>query len=155
MATLTLIIGLPGAGKTTYARRLEEERRAVRFTPDDWMQALFNTNEVDGRRWVLESELLWGVAARVLALGGNAILDYGCWAEEERELFRTRACDLKATTEIALLDPPFEVLWERIDNRNANLPPGTFHITRDELEEYSKLFQRPTEEELRRWDSRL
>jgi hypothetical protein len=47
------------------------------------------------------------------------------------------------------------VLWERIDNRNANLPPGTFRITRDELQEYSKLFQRPTEEELQRWDSRL
>jgi predicted kinase len=62
---------------------------------------------------------------------------------------------LKATTEIVLLDPPFEVLWERIDNRNANLPPGTFRITRDELEEYSKLFQRPTEEELQRWDRRL
>jgi predicted kinase len=62
---------------------------------------------------------------------------------------------LKATTEIVLLDPPFEVLWERIDNRNANLPPGTFRITRDELQEYSTLFQRPTEEELQRWDRRL
>lgn len=126
----------------------------MRFTPDEWMDALFHTNEVDGRRWVLESELLWGVAARVLALGGNAILDYGCWSEEERELFRTRARELGATTEIVLLDPPLEVLWERVDKRNADLPPGTFRITRDELKEYSGLFQRPTDDELARWDRR-
>ncbi|MEU4192581.1 ATP-binding protein [Kribbella sp. NPDC026611] len=155
MATLTLTVGLPGSGKTSYARRLEEERGAVRLTPDVWMEALFNTNEVDGRRWVLESELLWGVAARVLTLGVDAILDYGCWSEEERELFRTRARDLGAQTEIVFLDPPFEVLWDRISRRNDNLPPGTFRITRDELMEYSARFYRPTEAELQRWDRRL
>jgi predicted kinase len=39
-ATLVLIVGLPGAGKTTLARRLEVERAALRFTPDEWMKAM-------------------------------------------------------------------------------------------------------------------
>ncbi|MGW7684975.1 AAA family ATPase [Kribbella sp. NPDC054772] len=152
MAVLVLVVGLPGAGKTSCSRRLEEERGALRLTPDAWMQALFNTNEVDGRRWVLESEMLWGVAARVLVLGVDVILDYGCWSMEERDLFRTQAAELGATTEIVLLNPPFNVLWERVEKRNANLPPATFRITREELREYETKFEVPTADELSRWD---
>jgi hypothetical protein len=39
--TLFLIVGLPGAGKTTRARELENVHRALRFTPDEWMISLF------------------------------------------------------------------------------------------------------------------
>jgi len=40
-ATLYLLVGLPGAGKTTKARRLEVEVPALRFTPDEWLKILF------------------------------------------------------------------------------------------------------------------
>ena len=40
MATLILICGLPGAGKTTLARRLETERHSVRLCPDEWLVSL-------------------------------------------------------------------------------------------------------------------
>jgi predicted kinase len=152
MAVMVLIVGLPGAGKTSLARRLEEERQAIRLTPDEWMDALFHTNEVDGRRWVLESEMLWGVAARALQLGVDVILDYGCWSEEERDLFRTRAQQLGASAEIVVLDLPVKVLWERIEKRNANLPAGTFRISREELYEWSTKFEVPTVDEVQRWD---
>ena len=155
MAGMVLIVGLPGAGKTSLARRLEEERKALRLTPDEWMDALFNTNEFDGRRWVLESQLFWGVAARALELEVNVILDYGCWSEEERDLFRTRAQQLGASAEIVVLDLPIEVLWGRIERRNANLPPGTFSISREELVEWSTRFELPTADELQRWDRHL
>lgn len=152
---MVLIVGLPGAGKTSWARRIEEDRKALRFTPDEWMDALFNTNEVDGRRWVLESELLWGVAARALTLEVDVILDYGCWSAEERDLFRTRAQALGASAEIVVLDLPFEVLWERLERRNANLPPATFRASREELTEWSARFEVPTADELQRWDRQL
>src|SRR4051794_11531693 len=152
---MVLVVGLPGAGKTSWARRLEAERGAVRFTPDEWMEALFNTNEVDGRRWVLESEMLWGVAARALELGVDVILDYGCWSEEERDLFRTRAQQLGASAEIVVLDLPLQVLWERLEHRNENLPDATFPVTRKELEEWNSKFEVPTADEVQRWDHHL
>lgn len=152
MPTLTLLIGLPGSGKTTLARQLEADRPAIRLTPDEWMQPLFNTNEHEGKRWVLESELLWGIAARALALGVNVVLDYGCWSEEERELFRTRAQDLGAQTELIVLQAPFDVLWERLNARNTAAPAGTFHITHADLTSYDALFQRPSPAELARYD---
>jgi predicted kinase len=152
---MVLIVGLPGAGKTSWARRLEEERKAIRLTPDEWMDALFHTNEVNGRRWVLESEMLWGVAARALGLGVDVILDYGCWSEEERDLFRTRSQQLGASAEIVVLDLPLQVLWERLEKRNANLPAATFRVSREDLGEWSTKFERPTAEELQRWDRNL
>jgi predicted kinase len=155
VAVMVLIVGLPGAGKTSWARRLEEERKAIRLTPDEWMDALFNASEVDGRRWVLESEMLWGVAARALELGVDVILDYGCWSEEERDLFRTRAQQLGASAEIVVLDLPLQGLWERLEQRNENLPDATFPVTREELEEWNSMFEVPTADEVRRWDHHL
>src|SRR6266498_2764371 len=137
-AVMVLIVGLPGAGKTTLARRLEGEREGIRFTPDEWMEPLF-----------------WGVAGRALALGVNVILDYGCWSETERDLFRTRAHELGARAEIVVLDPPLEVLWERLAARNAALPAGTFHISREELHEYNSKYHAPDAAELARWDRSL
>lgn len=155
MAVMVLIVGLPGAGKTSWVRRLEDEHKGVRLTSDEWMQALFDTFEVDGRRWVLESELLWGIAARALELGVDAILDYGCWSEEERELFRTQAQQAGASAEIVVLDLPLDALWERLERRNADLPPAMFPVSREELREWSASFQVPTAEELQRWDRHL
>ena len=155
MATMTLLIGLPGAGKTTLAKQVETERSALRLTPDEWMGPLFGAGEHEGKRWVLESELLWGVAARALTLGVDVILDYGCWSEEERELFRTRTQCLGARAEMVVLQPPFDLLWERLNARNAAAPSGVFTITRTELASYDELFQRPGPDELARYDHHL
>ncbi|MFG1819572.1 AAA family ATPase [Kribbella sp. NPDC049174] len=152
---MVLIVGLPGAGKTTLARQLEEERAGIRFTPDEWMEPLFGRSEDGGRRWVLESQLLWGVAARALTLGVNVILDYGCWSETERDMFRNRAHELGARAEIVVLNPPFEVLWERLAARNAALPEGTFRISREELEEFNSNYHAPDAAELARWDHQV
>ncbi|WP_148256721.1 AAA family ATPase [Kribbella flavida] len=149
---MTLLIGLPGSGKTTLARRLETERNALRLTPDEWMSALFGAGEHNGKRWVLESQLLWSVAARALTLQTNVILDYGCWSREERELFRRRSTDLGARTELIVLDPPLDVLWLRLSARNELAPAATFRITRDELTAYDGSFERPAPEELTAYD---
>ena len=40
MATLFMLMGLPGSGKTTLARRLERERPALVLSPDVWMSRI-------------------------------------------------------------------------------------------------------------------
>ncbi|WP_245789844.1 AAA family ATPase [Streptosporangium canum] len=54
VTTLFLTVGLPGAGKTTRARQLAKEHKALRLTPDEWMIPLFGEPEADGKRDVLE-----------------------------------------------------------------------------------------------------
>jgi predicted kinase len=41
MPTTHLIHGYVGAGKTTFARRLEQELPAIRFSHDEWMTRLY------------------------------------------------------------------------------------------------------------------
>jgi predicted kinase len=40
MATLHLICGMAGAGKTTLARQLQADTGALRLRPDEWIEAL-------------------------------------------------------------------------------------------------------------------
>jgi predicted kinase len=55
MAKVFLVVGLPGSGKSTRARRLAIEHHALRLTPDDWMIPLFGEPAGDGKRDVLEA----------------------------------------------------------------------------------------------------
>ena len=72
MATLHLMVGLPCSGKTTLAKQLEQERSALRLTPDEWQVALFGQDaeepEHDARHSLIEA-MLWNIASRALELG--------------------------------------------------------------------------------------
>ena len=151
MATLFLMCGLPGSGKTTLARQIERERRALRLTPDEWIVRLFGTGltppALDWCRDPVEA-LQWEVAERVLLLGLNVILDFGFWSLEEREGFRSRAAALGARSELHFLDVPQPVLSARLAARNADLPPGTFRVTEAQLDFWWGLFEPPAPDEL-------
>src|SRR5690242_5394045 len=121
MATLHLMVGLPCAGKTTLAQRLEHELPALRLTLDEWHIHLYGQDaedpEHDARHSLIEA-MLWKVASRALALGTNVILDFGFWAREEREDYRSRAKQLGASSEVHFLDVPPEELLRRLLHRN-------------------------------------
>ena len=151
MATLLLMCGLPCAGKTTLARRLEQERGALRLTPDEWIVKLFGANltlpTLDWCRDPVEA-VQWGVAERALRLGVSVVLDFGFWSRTERDDFRARAAALGADFEIHFLDTPREVLSARLAARNAQLPPYTFHVTEAQLDSWWRIFEPPTPDEL-------
>ena len=151
IATLHLIVGLPCSGKTTLARKLEKKYSALRLTPDEWHIPLFgddmNDKDHDARHELVES-LLWDLAAKVLVLGVDVILDFGFWGRSERDDFRSRAAKLGVDFKIHFLDVPEEMLLERLAARNAQLPQGTFRIPETKLKEWILLFEPPSQEEL-------
>jgi hypothetical protein len=67
---LIIVCGLPGAGKTTHAKRLEETLGAVRFCPDEWMAALALDLYDEARRAKIES-LQWKLSRDLLVRGGH------------------------------------------------------------------------------------
>ena len=147
VATLFLMVGLPGAGKTTLARKIEHERSALRLTPDEWMGALSFDPYDEAKRAAVEA-LQWIVAARALELGVDVILDFGFWGRSERDDFRARASSLGAGTEVRFLDVPRSELVSRLSARNAKLPPDTFHVDEAQLDSYFDSFEAPTPDEL-------
>ncbi len=158
MATLHLIVGLPCSGKTTLARQLETRYSALRLTTDEWHIRLFGHDywdnmtpseeaEHDSRHATVEA-IMWDVAARVLVLGVDVILDFGCWVRSQRDEFRSRARNLGAEFKIHYVGAPEEVLIERLQARNALHAEGTFFIPEAKLREWVKIFEPPSPEEL-------
>ena len=150
--TLFVMVGLPASGKTTLAKRLEHEHDALRLTKDDWMMPLFGWGEYQDKREVVEA-LLWGIGARALQLGVDVVLDYGLWAQEEREQYRDRALALGARVDFRFLDVPEEELVRRMEARNRRRDPNDVPITVGQLREYLPRFERPTDDELAGWSA--
>jgi predicted kinase len=146
-ATLFVMVGLPASGKTTRAKKIEQERRALRLTPDEWMIPLFDDNDGEGKRNVIEGRFIW-LALRALSNGMDVILDFGVWAKVERSALRALAAETGASCELVYLEIDESEQRRRRDRRNANQPGLTFDITDEELANYRRRFETPDATEL-------
>jgi predicted kinase len=147
---LIVVCGLPGSGKTTLARALESKLSAIRFSPDDWMDALsINLHREDLREKI--EALQWKFAQELLALGVTVIIEWGTWARCERDTLRLGARALGAAVELHYLTAPVDVLFERVQRRGMEDPP----IERDALSRWVEIFQAPTVEEMALFDEPL
>lgn len=151
MPTLYLICGLPGAGKTTLAKEIEQSKSALRLCPDEWISEILQDSsdetELDRLRDPVEA-IQWRVAKRALKLGVDVILENGFWSRAERDFVRSEAEALGARVELHYLDVPRDELWTRLSRRNDSLPPNTFVVTEPQLDLWMSWFEPPTADEL-------
>jgi hypothetical protein len=146
---IILLCGLPGAGKSTLARRLAAELPGVRLCPDEWLAELgFNVFD-EAARGRVEARLCRH-AEDLAALGVPAIMENGFWTRRERDVLRDRARDRGLRIELRHLDLPSIELHRRVALRNAD--PGAPQITPEMLTEYQAAFEPPTPEELALYD---
>jgi predicted kinase len=146
-ATMLLMVGLPGAGKTTRAKELAAAHRALRLTPDEWMIPLFGEPLADGKRFVLEG-LLISVALQALRLGTSVVLDYGLWGRDERSALRWLARSAGAACQVIYLPVDKDVQLARIAYRQVAAPNQTFPMSEAEVDQWRGQFQVPDAAEL-------
>lgn len=149
-ARLIIVCGLPGSGKTTLAKALESSLRAIRFSPDEWLEALSLDVYDEQRRGKIEA-LQWKLCQELLARGHIAIIEWGTWGRSERDALRLGARALGAAVELHYLSAPADVLFSRIQCRDAENPA----IERDALSRWCEIFQVPTPEEIALFDEPL
>jgi predicted kinase len=125
-----LLHGFLGVGKTTFAKRLEREERAVRFTHDEWMSRLYGSDppaadfqDLAGR----VSMTMEGVWGRCLELGTSVVLDFGFWSRAERAHVRSLVWEHGGEAVLYRLSCPPDVAMTRIEMRNGL--PGNLYIT--------------------------
>jgi predicted kinase len=156
MPTLYLTCGLPGSGKTSLAKIIEQEISALRLTGDEWMHRLYpgtSTPEAElGPYRSRVEQLQWQIALQVLRLDRSVVVDWGVWSRAERDACREEARSTGARVILCFLDVPLEELWDRIAHRNTVLPADTYEISRTDLLRWSELFEPPTTEELALYD---
>src|SRR3954469_2458027 len=125
-ATLHVIFGPCGAGKTTYAHALARREGAVAFVLDEWGARLFGP-DVSGPLdfgWMLErlgrcQALIWSTATAVLAAGTSVVLDIGAMRRADRERIRQIAEGAGVRPKWHFVDAPQEVRRARVAGRNA------------------------------------
>ena len=146
-ATLFLIVGLPGAGKTERAKALAAEHAALRLTPDAWMIPMFGDPQPPGKRDVLEGRLIW-VALEALRLGTDVVLDFGLWSRDERSSLRWLARSVGASSRMVYLPVDRATQIERIERRWSQTPHDTFTITEADIDRWRSQFEPPDPAEL-------
>jgi len=148
---LILMCGLPGSGKTTRALALAANLRAIRFCPDDCMEA--SGFHLDDEKTRDRLELMqWDQAQQLLVLGANLIIENGFWGRPQRDETRLRARELGVAVHLDYEPIGLDELWARLRQRNDDLPPNTVTVTWEQLVEWERLFHPPSDAELALFD---
>jgi predicted kinase len=129
MATLHLIHGTIGTGKTTFARRLAQERGAVLFCLDRWLVGLYGSDtSVEPDRLLRVETLIAECCEAILRAGVDVVYDHGFWSRAKRDAARHLADRVGATAELYWVTCPEEVAFQRVLCRNQRLDGETFSI---------------------------
>jgi len=140
-----LIVGLPCAGKTTFAKRLADQTGAMRLTPDDWHARLFGNDTTDpghDQRHDRIEQIMWDLAQTLVARRIDVILDFGFWTPAEREQVARRTTAMGGSPSWHYLDVSPEVLRARSSKRNAD-PAYTMKIPMTMMDQWIASFQPP------------
>lgn len=152
MAKVYLPIGKIAAGKTAWAREREARGECLVLSCDDLLLTLF-----DGclREKHAETEqrclsYLFDAAARLVALGLDAVVDSGFWTAQSRAFARAYFSARGAETVFVYFDVPFSVRLERLHQRNVDLSKSErreFLIDDEALARFDSKFEQPSCEE--------
>jgi predicted kinase len=157
MATIHMVFGPVGAGKTTYALKLSREIHAVFLCLDDWMATLFakDAPTPPSLEWALERTArceaqIWKVCRQLLALDQDVIVEVGFYRRSERDRFRKMAREAAVPVQPHYITADRATRLERVRARNRDKTP-TFTIEVDDstFEWAEGWFELPDEDELR------
>ena len=145
-----IIVGFIGSGKTTFARKLEKETGAIRFTKDEWMVRVFGNTppkdkfeEYDTKMASLATDMV----LKCLKAGIDVIIDEGFWIKEHRDAIKEKVKKVGGIPKLYYIETPFEIMKARTLNRSENPPDDSFTIDEEAFDTYWKLFRPPGEDE--------
>src|SRR5919202_221440 len=132
-----LICGFIGAGKSTFAKNLEEKTGAVRITKDEWsIRLIGNDSTINGyTEWDSKiTGLSRDVAFYLAKKGIDVIMDEGFWEKETRDEMRRIIDAIGANAVMYYVETPIETIRERVEERNNNITKDSFKISREMLD---------------------
>ena len=149
-ATVYILCGFIGSGKTTFAKKLEKETGAVRITKDEWLIDLFGHDPSIPKYAEYDQiicEISRGMAFQFAKKGIDVIIDEGFWTKEQRNEMRKKIQSIGAKAILYYLNTPIEIIRKRMLKRNKKLTKDSFKISSEMFDNYLKQWQPLSEDE--------
>ncbi|MBQ7633478.1 MAG: AAA family ATPase [Alphaproteobacteria bacterium] len=143
MATIHLMVGFMGFGKTTLAKQLAETIPAVRLTHDDLMVKLYGRNMPYTEfhlNYDKVDEILWNLAEQIIKTGTDVIMDYGFWSHSDRDKAYQKAKKITDNILFHYVYCDMSIAKKRILARSAQ-NPDELYIREDEFDILAKKFE--------------
>ena len=152
MAKVIMTCGKICCGKSTYARKLQENRNAVVLSIDDITLALFpeGAGEMHDTYVLRAEQYLLSLSLQILENGVDVILDWGLWTRAQRERLRAFYTGHGVENEIHYLRLSPEEWERRIRKRNAEQnkeEPQSYYVDEGLLRKVDSLFEEPSDTE--------
>ncbi len=144
MATIYIMHGFIGYGKTTVAKKLAIETGAVRFNHDDWMIDLYGTNPPKEHfesycKTIINK--ITELTEEFIKREQDVILDFGCWSRKDRDKYRNNAEALGAKLVLYSIGCDLETAKERVRKRTDEMPEGALFIDDNAMDELWQHFK--------------
>lgn len=147
--TVYLMLGLPGSGKTTFSKKLQQELNIPRLSLDEEYSKL--GGDLASPKWdkeieVKANEIIKSQMKERVGCAESVILDFCPWRKEERDKYREYINFIGAVDYVYYLNVPIEELKQRLEVRNSNSSNDTHVVTPDMLDAFTARFDPPHEE---------
>lgn len=147
MTDVILLCGVAGAGKTTYARRLEAGG-LVRVSYDEEMWRLgFVSTDVPPDALAEADRRVRERIRSSIAAGRPVVLDASLSTRAVRAELREFVREAGGVPELVVVDAPLDVLLTRVAQRRKRRDPNGLHLDEDALRSYHASFEFPGEDE--------
>lgn len=148
---VVMMCGLPGSGKSTYARVLER-RGYTRLSIDEVVWARIGRDAVDldpaeyeQLKSAIEQEL-WEELIRLMEARLPVVIDYSFWSQANRDRYKAVIESHGCRWELIRLKADLETLRRRLDDRNQENDANSVTVSDELLERYFANFEEPIDE---------
>ncbi len=128
-----MLYGFVCSGKTNYAKKIERDEGAVRFSPDEWMVKLFGVDppaDKSSEHYDTVLGIMEGYWTQLIRMNNDVILDFGFWNRSYRDAVRKQVKECGGIPKLLSFSIPEDLAWKRCEKRNQHLR-GEFLIIKD------------------------
>ncbi len=153
MAKVILIGGKVCCGKSTYAKHLRKENRAVLLSVDEIMLEVFGLYAGDRHDEYTQKikKYLFAKSLEIIAGGSDVILDWGFWTRQERTRAKSFYQQRNIPCAFHYIDIDDKTWQERIILRNQKVQTGetqAYIIDCNLMEKFERCFEPPAADEI-------
>lgn len=149
--TLFFLIGKMGAGKSTYAKKLEQQTGAIRISEDEWLSQLYPDEiQTFDDFLVRHRQLLTVIRPHVQALlsaGNQVVMDFPANTRQDRQGFVRLADEVGASHDAVHLAASDELCLSRLAMRRTQQPERAAFDNEAVFTAVTRLFEAPQDDE--------